>query len=70
LHEPDTHAQAWTHELEKRTREFQSVAQLNVDGIPGEDTLMQLMRFNNTTPAILTPVSETAPHTLAQGKAH
>ncbi|HCQ09526.1 MAG TPA: peptidoglycan-binding protein, partial [Leclercia adecarboxylata] len=58
------------HELEKRTREFQSVAQLNVDGIPGEDTLMQLMRFNNTTPAILTPVSETAPHTLAQGKAH
>ncbi|MDU2021546.1 MAG: peptidoglycan-binding protein [Leclercia adecarboxylata] len=69
LHEPGTHTQAWTHELEKRTREFQSVAQLNVDGIPGEDTLMQLMRFNNTTPAILTPVSKTTPQTLAQGKA-
>jgi general secretion pathway protein A len=26
---------------------------LHVDGIPGEDTLMQLMRDTNTTPSVL-----------------
>jgi len=28
-----------------------------VDGLAGEQTLMALMRVNNSTPAILTPVS-------------
>lgn len=69
LHEPETHAQTWTRALVKRTREFQSSARLNVDGMPGEETLMQLMRINNTTPAIVTPVTDTPPQTLAKGKA-
>jgi general secretion pathway protein A len=37
----------------KRTREFQQKMHLHVDGIPGEDTLMQLMRDTNTTPSVL-----------------
>jgi len=68
LHEPETHAQSWTQALVKRTREFQAQTQLNVDGMPGEETLMQLMRVNNTTPTILTPTADTATHTLAKGK--
>lgn len=55
--------------LVKRTREFQSSTRLNVDGMPGEETLMQLMRINNTTPAIVTPLTDTPPQTLAKGKA-
>ena len=68
LHEPETHAQSWTQTLVKRTREFQAQAKLNVDGMPGEDTLMQLMRTNNTIPTILTPVVNTAPQARVQGK--
>jgi len=68
LHEPETHAQTWTQSLVKRTREFQAQSRLNVDGMPGEETLMQLMRVNNTTPTILTPTADTATHTLAKGK--
>jgi general secretion pathway protein A len=57
LHEPETHAKSWTATLAARTRTFQSQAALDVDGLPGEETLMALMRMNNSTPAILTPVS-------------
>lgn len=68
LHEPETHAKTWTPELVKRTRQFQTLARLSVDGMAGEDTVMQLMRFNNTTPAILTPVADPAPQAQAEGK--
>lgn len=57
LHEPETHAKSWTSTLVSRTRQFQSHAALHVDGLPGEETLMALMRVNNSTPAIITPVS-------------
>lgn len=53
LAQPETHSQTWTAELMKRTREFQQKMHLHVDGIPGEDTLMQLMRATNTTPSVL-----------------
>lgn len=53
LAEPVTHSQTWTTELAKRTREFQNKAGLHVDGIAGEETLMQLMRATNSTPAVL-----------------
>lgn len=68
LHEPQTHARTWSPELVKRTRQFQTIARLNIDGLPGEDTLMQLMRINNTTPAILTPLADPAPQAQAEGK--
>ncbi|AXF65550.1 MULTISPECIES: ExeA family protein [unclassified Leclercia] len=70
LHEPETHAQSWTQTLVQRTREFQAQAGLNVDGMPGEETLMQLMRANNTIPTVITQVADTAPQVLAQGKTH
>ncbi|MFZ5294735.1 peptidoglycan-binding protein [Enterobacter bugandensis] len=53
LARPETHAQTWTAEMMKRTREFQQKMNLHVDGIPGEDTLMQLMRETHTTPSVL-----------------
>jgi hypothetical protein len=37
----------------QRTREFQQKMHLHVDGIAGEDTLMQLMRETRTTPSVL-----------------
>lgn len=58
LHEPETHAQSWTTDLAKRTRDFQRQAGLHVDGIAGEETLMQLMRATNSTPGV---VMSTAP---------
>ncbi len=70
LHEPETHARTWTQALVKRTRDFQTKEKLNVDGLPGEETLMQLMRVNNTTPAILTPMTDTPLQTLAKGNSH
>ncbi len=57
LHEPKTHATTWTAALAARTRAFQSQTALRADGLAGEQTLMALMRVNNSTPAILTPVS-------------
>jgi len=60
LHEPETHAKSWTAQLAARTREFQTKTALHVDGLAGEETLMTLMRVNNSTPAIITPAS-TAP---------
>ncbi|NJQ20029.1 peptidoglycan-binding protein [Pantoea sp. LS15] len=53
LAQPETHSQTWTAEMMKRTREFQQKMHLHVDGIPGEETLMQLMRVTNTTPSVL-----------------
>ncbi|HDR2161924.1 TPA: peptidoglycan-binding protein [Enterobacter cancerogenus] len=64
LSQPETHAQTWTAEMMKRTREFQQKMDLHVDGIPGEDTLMQLMRETNSTPSVLLQAS----HTLADAK--
>lgn len=57
LHEPETHANGWTATLASRTKAFQSKTALHVDGLPGEETLMALMRVNNDTPAILTPMN-------------
>ena len=60
LAEPETHSQGWTAEMMKRTREFQQKMNLQVDGIPGEETLMQLMRETNTTPSVLIQTSQAA----------
>jgi len=68
LNEPETHSHVWTQTLEARTKAFQKDMHLNVDGLPGEDTLMQLMRVNHTTPAILTSVSDSASATPVEGK--
>lgn len=68
LAQPETHAQSWTTEMMKRTREFQQKMQLRVDGLPGEDTLMQLMRETNTTPSVLIQASHVAVKTNAQEK--
>ena len=62
LNEPQTHAHAWTQTLANRTREFQKNMHLHVDGLPGEETLMQLMRVNHTTPAIVTPLTQGETH--------
>ena len=58
LHEPETHAKSWTATLANRTRAFQSKTDLHVDGLPGEETLMAVMRMNNSTPSILTSASD------------
>lgn len=62
LNEPETHAHSWTQTLASRTRAFQQKAHLHVDGLPGEETLMQLMRVNHTTPAIVTPLTQGETH--------
>lgn len=36
---------------------------LRVDGIPGEETLMQLMRETHTTPSVQIQASQTTPNT-------
>ena len=41
----------------KRTREFQKKMHLHVDGLPGEETLMQLMLDTHTTPSVLLQAS-------------
>lgn len=69
LNTPPTHAHAWTPTLATRTRTFQQKMQLDVDGLPGEATLMQLMRVNHTTPAIITPLADKEPATRTKGKA-
>lgn len=53
LNKPVTHASNWSAELSKRTRTFQSQKGLKVDGIAGEETLMQLMRATNSTPDVI-----------------
>ena len=63
LNEPLTHSRSWTAELAKRTREFQGKAGLHVDGIAGEETLMQLMRATNSVPGVLA-------QTLSQKQEH
>lgn len=68
LAEPETHSQTWTAEMMKRTREFQQKMNLHVDGIPGEDTLMQLMRETNTTPSVLIQASRSTPDAKKQEK--
>lgn len=68
LAQPETHAQSWTAEMMKRTREFQQRMNLHVDGIPGEDTLMQLMRATNTTPSVLLQASHVTHNTSPQEK--
>lgn len=68
LSEPETHAQNWTAEMMKRTREFQQRMNLHVDGIPGEDTLMQLMRETNTTPSVLLQTTHSTTDTPTQEK--
>ncbi|MBT9426944.1 peptidoglycan-binding protein [Enterobacter oligotrophicus] len=68
LSQPETHAQTWTAELMKRTRAFQQKANLHVDGIPGEETLMQLMRDTNTTPNVLIQTSRSEPAAKTQEK--
>ncbi|MGL4430845.1 MAG: peptidoglycan-binding domain-containing protein [Silvania sp.] len=62
LNEPETHAHRWTQTLADRTREFQQKNRLHVDGLPGEETLMQLMRVNNITPTIVTPLTQGETH--------
>ncbi|MDR2262395.1 MAG: peptidoglycan-binding protein [Enterobacter asburiae] len=57
LNQPETHSRTWTTEMMKRTREFQQKMHLHVDGIPGEDTLMQLMRETHSTPSVLIQTS-------------
>lgn len=66
LNQPATHAQTWTAELMKRTREFQQKMHLHVDGIPGEDTLMQLMRETDTAPSVLIQASRSTPDAKKQ----
>lgn len=63
LGESETHDKNWTAELMKRTREFQEKMHLRVDGIPGEDTLMQLMRETHTTPSVLIQTTQANPTT-------
>ena len=52
----------------KRTREFQQKMHLHVDGIPGEDTLMQLMRETDTAPSVLIQASRSTPDAKKQEK--
>ncbi|QMI04710.1 peptidoglycan-binding protein [Citrobacter sp. RHB25-C09] len=68
LNEPITHSQGWTADLAKRTREFQERAGLHVDGIVGEETLMQLMRATNSTPDIMMQTATVNPQPKTQGK--
>lgn len=68
LSQPETHAQRWTAEMMKRTRAFQQKMHLHVDGIPGEETLMQLMRETNTTPSVLIQASHAIPDAKMQEK--
>lgn len=68
LHEPVTHAQGWTADLARRTREFQGKTGLHVDGIVGEETLMQLMRAANSTPGVVTQTATVNPPAKTQGK--
>ena len=68
LSQPETHARIWTTEMMKRTREFQQKMHLHVDGIPGEDTLMQLMRVTNSTPGVLIQTTRTTPDAKMQEK--
>ncbi|HDR2752173.1 TPA: peptidoglycan-binding protein [Enterobacter asburiae] len=68
LSRPETQAQSWTAELMQRTRIFQQQMNLHVDGIPGEDTLMQLMRVTNTTPSVLIQASQPAAGAKTQEK--
>lgn len=63
LNEPLTHSRSWTAELAKRTREFQGKTGLHIDGIAGEETLMQLMRATNSVPGVLA-------QTLSQKQEH
>ena len=63
LGESETHDKNWTAELMKRTREFQQKMHLHVDGIPGEDTLMQLMHETHTTPSVLIQSTQANPTT-------
>ncbi|ADO49186.1 ExeA family protein [[Enterobacter] lignolyticus] len=67
LGKPPTQSTRWTAELMQRTRDFQSKAGIGVDGIAGEETLIQLMRSVNMTPSVVIPAAETA--TPAKGKA-
>ena len=68
LNLPQTHSQVWTAEMMQRTREFQQKMNLHVDGIAGEDTLMQLMRETKTTPSVLIQSANTSVNTTAQEK--
>ncbi|MCM7511352.1 peptidoglycan-binding protein [Enterobacter hormaechei] len=63
LGESETHDRRWTAELMKRTRDFQAKMHLHVDGIPGEDTLMQLMRETHIAPSVLIQASQATPTT-------
>ncbi|WP_058911167.1 ExeA family protein [Entomohabitans teleogrylli] len=56
LKRPPTHSSAWTSSLVQRIRDFQHRVGIHADGIPGEDTLIYLMRATNMTPAIATDV--------------
>lgn len=68
LNQPETHARTWTTEMMKRTREFQQQMHLHVDGIPGEDTLMQLMRETHSTPSVVIQASRSTPDAKKQEK--
>ena len=68
LNLPETHTKAWTAELMQRTREFQQKMHLHVDGIAGEDTLMQLMRETRTTPSVLIQSANISATPTAQEK--
>lgn len=68
LNEPVTHAKGWTTDLAKRTREFQEKVGLHVDGIVGEETLMQLMRTTNNTPSVTLQTAATNSQPNTQGK--
>ena len=68
LNLPETHTKVWTAELMQRTREFQQKMHLHVDGIAGEDTLMQLMRETRTTPSVLIQSANISATSNAQEK--
>lgn len=68
LSQPETHSQAWTAEMMKRTREFQQKMHLHVDGIPGEETIMQLMRETKSTPSVLIQATHATPGVKTQEK--
>nr|WP_279114387.1 ExeA family protein [Enterobacter soli] len=68
LGQPETHSQTWTAEMMKRTREFQKKMNLHVDGIPGEDTLMQLMLDTKSTPSVQIQASHSTSDAKTQEK--
>jgi general secretion pathway protein A len=59
---PATQSSGWTAELVSRTKTFQQQSGIHVDGQPGEETIIHLMRATNMVPTVTTqpgPVEHT-----------